>query len=295
MKKTVLLTGGSGFLGSHIAEALSAAGYRVRIFDMVKTPYLSGDQEMIIGDITDLDAVVEAAEGCYYIYHLAGIADIEYAKSHPIDTQRINIGGTLNILEAARINKIKRLVFSSTVYVYSDRGSFYRVSKQACENFIETYQSVYNVPFTILRYGSLYGRRAGDTNGIYKLIKSAMETGEIIYYGDENAMREYIHIHDAAKLSVDILDDRYENQHIILTGNERMKVVDVMRMIAEMLPNKPKLHFGEEVMAGHYVMTPYTYNPSIGRKLVSENHIDLGQGLLDCIAEMHESEEVGAA
>lgn len=294
MASKVLITGGSGFLGSHIAEALSASGYKVRIFDLEKTPYLSGDQEMVIGDITDLDSVLDAAKDCDYIYHLAGIADIEYAKANPIDTQRINVGGTLNILEAARINKIKRLVFSSTVYVYSDRGSFYRVSKQACENYIETYQSVHDVPFTILRYGSLYGRRAGGTNGIYKLIKSAMDTGQIIYYGDENAMREYIHISDAAKLSVEILDKEYENKHVILTGNERMKVVDIMRMIAEMLPNKPKLQFGEEIMAGHYVMTPYTYNPRIGQKLISAHHIDLGQGLLDCIAEMHEKEEINA-
>ncbi len=288
-RSTVLVTGGSGFLGSHVADALSAAGYRVRIFDVSQSQYLSGDQEMIIGDITDLDCVIDAAKGCDYIYHLAGIADIEYSKEHPIDTQRINIGGTLNVLEAARVNKVKRFVFSSTVYVYSDRGSFYRVSKQACENYIETYQSVYGLPFTILRYGSLYGRRAGETNGIYRLIKSAIESGQIVYYGDENAMREYIHISDAAKLSVDILGAEYENQHVILTGNERMKVVDIMRMIAEMLPNKPKLQFGEEVMAGHYVMTPYTYNPKIGQKLISAHHVDLGQGLLDCIAEMHEN------
>ncbi len=289
MKERVLLTGGSGFLGSHVAEALSAAGYGVRVFDCVKTQYLSGDQEMVIGDITDLDAVVNAAKDCDYIYHLAGIADIEHAKKHPVDVQRINIGGTVNALEAARINKVKRFVFASTVYVYSERGSFYRASKQACENYIETYQLVHNLPFTILRYGSLYGRRAGETNGIYKLIKSAIDTGQIIYYGDKSAMREYIHISDAAKLSVEILGNEYKNQHVILTGNERMKVIDIMRMIAEILPNKPKLHFGEEIMAGHYVMTPYTYNPRIGKKLTSPHHIDLGQGLLDCIAEIHEN------
>ena len=287
-KGTVLLTGGSGFLGSYTANALTEAGFKVRIFDCEPSEFLTADQEMIVGDITDLDNVVEAAKDCDYIYHLAGIADIEEAKERPIDTGRINIVGTINALEAARINNIKRFVFASTVYVYSDRGSFYRVSKQACENYIETYKMVHDIPFTILRYGSLYGRRAGPTNGIYKLIKSAIDTGEIIYYGDENAMREYIHISDAARLSVEILDEQYENTHVILTGNERMKIVDIMRMIAEMLPNKPKLKFGEEVMAGHYVMTPYTYNPKLGQKLVGNNHIDLGQGLLDCIAELYE-------
>ena len=289
--KTVLLTGGSGFLGGYVANALSESGYRVRIFDKEETDLLTADQEMVVGDITDTKAVIDAAQGCDYIYHLAGIADIEEAKARPVEVGRVNIGGTINALEAARVHGIKRFVFASTVYVYSDRGGFYRVSKQACENYIETYKMTHNVPFTILRYGSLYGRRAGPTNGIYKLIKSAQESGHIVYYGDENAMREYIHIADAAKLSVDILDEKYANTHLMLTGNERMKVVDVMRMIAEMMPNKPKLSFGEEVMSGHYVMTPYTYNPKLGKKLVSSDHIEMGQGILDCIDEMYEQEQ----
>ncbi len=292
--KTALLTGGSGFLGSYVADALSEAGYAVRIFDRVPSNYLTSDQEMIVGDVTDTQAVIDAAQGCDYIYHLAGIADIEEAKERPVDTGLVNIGGTINALEAARVHDVERFVFASTVYVYSDRGGFYRVSKQACENYIETYKMLHNIPFTILRYGSLYGRRAGSTNGIYKLIKSAIDTGKIVYYGDENAMREYIHIADAAKLSVDILDKQYENTHVVLTGNERMKVIDVMRMIAEMLPNKPKLSFGEEAMAGHYVMTPYTYNPKLGKKLVSSDHIELGQGILDCIAEIYEQEQQDA-
>lgn len=287
-KGTVLLTGGSGFLGGYTAKALRETGYKVRIFDHIASPFLLENQEMIIGDITDLDSVVNAAKGCDYLYHLAGIADIEEAKSRPLDTGKVNIQGTLNALEAARINGVKRFVFASTVYVYSDRGSFYRVSKQACENYIETYQAVHDLPFTILRYGSLYGRGAGVTNGIYRLIKSAVETGEITYDGDENAMREYIHISDAAKLSVEILDEKYVNSHMILTGNERMKIIDIMCMIAEMMPNKPRVKFSDKVLSGHYVMTPYAYNPKLGQKVTKNDHIDLGQGLLDCISEMYE-------
>lgn len=287
-KGTVLVTGGSGFLGGYTAAALHDAGYSVRVFDATETKCPVNVESMIHGDITDQDAVIKAAEGCDYIYHLAGIADIEEARGRPVDTARVNVLGTLNALEAARINKVKRFIFASTVYVYSDRGSFYRVSKQACENYIETYEDVHDVPYTILRYGSLYGRRAGPTNGIHRLIKTALETGEIVYNGDENAMREYIHIADAAKLSVEVLDEKYKNRHMMLTGNERMRVTDIMRMIAEMLPNKPELKIGEKTLAGHYVMTPYSYSPKLGQKLVSNDHIELGQGLLDCIAEMSE-------
>lgn len=287
-KGTVLVLGGSGFLGSHTADALSDAGYAVRIFDREPSAFLRPDQKMIVGDMMDDAALKNAITGCDYVYHLAGIADIETAKGAPLDTANINIMGTLKALEAARLAGVKRFVFSSTVYVYSSSGAFYRASKQACENFIETYKEVYGLDYTILRYGSLYGRRAGPTNGIFKLITSALESGEIVYKGDPDAMREYIHVEDAAALSVQILAPEYANRHLILTGAERMRVADLMRMLAEMMPNKPAFRFGDKELVAHYTMTPYTYNPKVGHKLVRTDHIDLGQGILDCIAEVHE-------
>jgi UDP-glucose 4-epimerase len=291
MGKKVLVTGASGFLGSHTANALSRAGYEVVLFDLASSPYKLPEQTEIIGDIQDTQALQKAAKDCTYLYHFAGIADIEETKSKPYETCQSNILGTINALEAAKDAGAERFVFASTVYVYSNSGGFYRVSKQACENFIEQYQEQYNLPYTILRYGSLYGRRAGETNGIFKLIKSALENDVITYNGDPESMREYIHVADAAKLSVDILNEKYENKHVVLTGNERMRVADLMRMIAEMLPGNPALKFGEKSLESHYVMTPYNYSPKLGIKLVGTEHIDLGQGLLDCIAEFHEQEE----
>lgn len=290
-KGRALVTGGGGFVGSHTADALSAAGYDVRIFDRDVSPYLAAGQEMVTGDITDPAAVRKAAEGCDILYHFAAIADIEEAKKRPVDTWRVNIGGTLNALEAAREAGVKRFVFASTIYVYSDQGSFYRVSKQACENYVETYAKVFGLPFTILRYGSLYGRRAGPDNGIARLIASGLDEGRIVYHGHPDALREYIHVTDAARLSVDILADEFENRHIILTGNERMKIGDVMRMISEMMPGRPTAEFGDVTLAAHYAVTPHKYNPTIGHKLVRNDHIDLGQGILDCIAEQCEMRE----
>lgn len=292
-KGTVLVLGGGGFLGSHTADALSDAGYKVRIFDRAASPYLRPDQEMVVGDIADLEALKKAASGCEAIYHFAGIADIEEAGRDAIQTVQVNIIGTLNVLEAARAAQVKRFVFASTVYVYSSSGGFYRISKQACENLIEEYQKLYGLSYTILRYGSLYGRRAGSTNGIYNLICKAMQNGEIVYNGDPDAMREYIHVNDAATLSVAILDRKYENSHLVLTGPERMRVADLMRMIAEMMPNKPAFRFGDKELVAHYTMTPYTYNPRVGHKLVSSHHIDLGQGILDCIAEIYDQADGG--
>jgi UDP-glucose 4-epimerase len=288
MRETILVLGGSGFLGSHVADALTEAGYKARIFDRRASPYLSGDQEMVIGDLLDADAVRRAAEGCACVYNFAGIADIDDAQARPIDTAQANIIGNIHALEAARAVGARRFVLASTVYVYSEAGSFYRVSKQAAERFVESYQERYGLPFSIVRYGSLYGRRANERNGIYRLLRQALQKQRIEYEGSEDAMREYIHVTDAAKLSVQILDEAYANRHMILTGQERMAVKNLLRMISEMLPDGVEVRYGNSHNAGHYVMTPYAFHPKVGHKLVANDYVDLGQGLLDCLAAMHE-------
>ncbi|MBI3899039.1 MAG: NAD(P)-dependent oxidoreductase [Gammaproteobacteria bacterium] len=286
--KTVVVFGGSGFLGSHVADALSDAGYRVRIYDRTASPYLRKDQEMHVGDIMDRDAVVRAAQDCAYVYNFAGIADIDEARDRPLDTANANIIGNLHALEAARLTNAKRFVFASSVYVYSESGSFYRASKQSAERFVEAYNDRYGLAFSILRYGSLYGRRADRRNGIYRLLKQALEQHTITYHGSPEAMREYIHVRDAARLSVQILADEYANRHLVLTGQERMPVKNLMQMISEMIPKGVKLTFSGEHDAAHYVMTPYAFHPKVGHKLVANDYVDLGQGLLDCLAELHE-------
>jgi UDP-glucose 4-epimerase len=285
---TVIVFGGSGFLGSHVADALSDANYRVKIFDIRPSPYLQKRQEMIVGSVLDLDAVEKASCGCRYVYNFSGIADIDEAIARPLDTVAINVLGNTHAMEAARRNGAERFIYASTVYVYSEAGSFYRASKQASERFVEVYREQYGLNYTILRYGSLYGRRADERNGIYGLLKQAVEKKTIYYEGSGEALREYIHVTDAAKLSVQILAEEYINRHMVLTGHERLQVQNVMRMIAEMIPGGAQLQFGDSHIRGHYVMTPYAFHPKVGHKLVSNDYVDLGQGLLDCLAEIHE-------
>lgn len=285
----VVVYGGSGFLGSHVADALSDAGCNVRIFDCQVSPYLRSDQSMCLGDLMDLDAVVKAAEGCQYIYNFAGLADIDEAKNKPIDTVSLNVLGNIHALEAARLVNARRFIYASTVYVYSNAGSFYRASKQSAERFIEVYNERYGLNYTILRYGSLYGRRADKRNGLYRIVRQALVNKKIIYEGSPNSLREYIHVQDAARLTAHILKPEYANRHIIITGQERMAVKDVIKMIVEMLPNiETKTEFLNSSLDGHYEMTPYSFNPKVGNKLVSNDYVDIGQGLLDCIAELYE-------
>ncbi|MCC2680518.1 MAG: NAD-dependent epimerase/dehydratase [Nitrosospira multiformis] len=284
-----IVYGASGFLGSHVADALSDSGYRVRLFDRSPSRYQRADQEMILGDIMDLEQVKEAAHGADVVYNFAAIADIDEAQEKPIATATINVLGNMHTLEAARLAGARRFVFASTIYVYSESGSFYRASKQAAERFIETYHERYGLEYSILRYGSLYGRRADARNGIYRMLYEALERHSITYHGSGEAIREYIHVEDAARMSVQVLAPEFANRHLILTGQERLHIKDVMTMISEIMPWKVDLRFDEARAGHHYEVTPYAYQPRIGRKLVLNEHVDLGQGLLDCLQDIHQS------
>ncbi len=224
----VIVFGGSGFLGSHVSDSLSALGHEVVIFDVVKSNYLRSDQVMVIGNILDRNAVRDLIKGADYVYHFAAIADIGEARNNPVESANFNIIGTINILDACREFSIKRFVYSSTIYVYSDHGSFYRSSKQACELFIENYHKEYNVDFTILRYGSLYGKRANNFNFIKNSIRQALLEGKIVRNGDGEEIRDYVNILDAARSSVDALDQEYRNSFLMITGPQTMKVKELI-------------------------------------------------------------------
>jgi len=285
----IIVFGGSGFLGSHVADALTFAGHDVVIFDIRESPYLLPEQTMLVGDILDAESVEKAVRGCDAVYNFAGIADIDECVSRPIDTVKYNILGNVIVLEAARKANVQRFVFASSVYVYSEAGSMYRSSKQACELYIENYWHLHGLSYTILRYGSLYGERGDERNSIYRLIKQALSTGKILYHGDGEETREYIHVKDAAVLSVEALKPAFKNQHVILTGNTSMKYRDLLEMVKEMLGNKVEIIYQPKKSETHYKITPYSFNPKLGRKLINNPHIDMGQGLLNCITEVYET------
>jgi len=279
----VCVVGGSGFLGSHVADKLSDAGHQVRIFDRVRSPWLREDQTLMLGDLADFDSLREAVYGCDAVYNFAAIADLNDALRKPVETVRLNILGNVELLEACRYENVKRFLYASTVYVYSRDGGFYRCSKQSAEHYVEEYQRTYGLDYTILRYGSLYGPRADATNGLYRIVKSAFETGVLRYDGSAEAMREYIHVEDAALASVAVLADEFSNQSVVLTGPDAMRVSDLLHMLAEILDYKVDVKMESSTKRGHYVRTPYAYQPKLGRKFVMPMHVDLGQGLLQLI------------
>lgn len=142
-----------------------------------------------------------------------------------------------------------------------------------------------------MRYGSLYGPRADENNGIKRMLASALKDGHIYYGGSGEEIREYIHVKDAASLSARILAPEYENKHIVLTGHDAYKIKDIISVIEEILGKNIDVEFYNESAELHYIVTPYTYKPKGNYKLVNDLYHDIGQGLIECLDEIEEEEE----
>lgn len=288
MSEKVVVIGGSGFLGSHVADCLSDSGYRVTIFDSIQSKWLRKDQKMVLGEISDEKKLKQSLTGAKYVYHLAGVADIGQAQSSPVHTIEQNIVGSAKVIEASIEANVERFVFASTIYVYSNQGSFYRVSKQAIEALIEAYKEKYNFEYTILRYGSLYGPRAQDWNGIKKFINRALTDNHFIHAGTGEEKREYIHVKDAARLSVNALKRKYANRSLILTGVQSLTSKELLTIINEILGGKLNIEYKpEERDSVHYSITPYRFTPKMANKMIPEEFIDIGQGILEMIEEVY--------
>ena len=290
MAKKVLVVGGSGFLGSHVADELTEKGYEVTIFDQKKSTWINDNQKFIESDLLDREHVIKSLEGFNFVIHFAGIADIGESKEKPLETIETNIIGTANLLEGCRKNKIEKFIFASSVYVFSKYGSFYGKSKQACELLIEEYQNEFNLDYIHVRYGSLYGPRAQEWNGLKKYISEIIKSKQIDFSGNGEEKREYIHVKDAAIMTASLLESDEKNIAVNITGHQVISTLDLFKLIFEVLQLEEKINLSKESnVVSHYKISPYSFQPKESKKLVPKKFIDIGQGVLEIIHEIEDS------
>ena len=282
----IVVLGGGGFLGSHVADALSRKGHKVTIFDKKKSKWLKPGQKMCIGDILNPKNLENAIKGADIVFHFAGLANLDQALKEPINTVKANILGTVLVLEFCRKHNIKRFVHASTIYVNSVDGGFYRSSKRAAEDYIEEYNKIHNLNYTILRFGSLYGQRSDDTNGVRIIVKNAIVNGEMSYIGSKKTVRNYIHILDAARACVDTLKKKYENKHVIITGKKGIKITIFLKNLSKILNISKKIKFQNKKIVGHYDITPFTYKFKRGQIFKHKSNLDIYDGILQLINEI---------
>jgi len=277
-----LVTGGSGFLGSHVADELTKKGYKVIIFDLKKSKWINLNQKMIVGNLLNYNHVNKVLKKVDYVFHFAGLSDLNKALNKPMETIKFNILATANLLKLSSRNKIKRIIFASSIYANSSQGGFYRCSKRAAEDYIEEFQKRFGIDFSILRYGSLYGNRSKGTGGINEVIYNAIKKNEINYVGSAKTEREYIHVKDAAKATVETLRPKFKNKHIIISGKKKIKVYKFLKILSKEL-NIKKIHFTNKKKLGHYITNPNTFKVKKGKKFFYKNGTSLEKGLKEMI------------
>lgn len=279
----ILIFGGSGFLGQNLALKLSQK-HKVTIFDKKKLKIFSKKNiEFIKGNILDFKKVLKVSKNKDIIYNFAGISDIGEAMNNPILTTKVNILGSIYTLEAALKCKVKRYIFASSIYVLSRQGGFYKTSKKSIESFIEEYNKKNKLKYTILRFGSVYGNESDPRNGIKKILRSALNDKKIVYGGTSRAKRRFLHVRDAVNASIVMLEKKYENKRVLITGNRIIKIQNLIKKIQKILKIKKKVFFKRKPMMGHYDTNPFNDKPKKQIIYMVKPSISLSQGIINII------------
>ena len=286
--KKVVVVGGSGFIGSHVADHLSEVGYEVTIYDKNSSRWIRPDQKMIVGDVLETEKLNQciADTGADVVYNFAALSDLNKAMHEPLSCAKINILGTVQALNLCRKYKIKRFIQASSIYATSSQGSFYSCSKRAAEDYLVEFHKSHKLNYTILRFGSVYGFRSDKNNGIKKILDKAISQRKIIYSGNKKAVRKYINVLDAAKGCVEILKSRYENKCIILTGHKSFKINEVLKFLANTLNIDSKIIFKNEKNSQHYIKKLNPYLMKRGKKFKFTKMIDFKKGINFLIKEL---------
>ena len=276
--KKILILGSSGFLGSHLVKFLLKNNEVVQ-FDMNPPPQKIAGSEFIKGSILDKTLVTSAMKDVDIVYHFAAMTDIDIVNENPAQAIEVNIAGTSNVLEACVQEKIERFIFSSSVYVYSEFGGVYKSTKQACELLIEDYNEMHDLAYTILQLGSVYGPGAKQTNLISRLINEALSLKEIHHYGTGEEVRQYIYVEDVVQAAATSIDNNYKNKKIILLGNERITISELMDKIIFHTDSNIQKVFHDDQYGIHYKLSPFHTNPDGAVSLKIEIPVLLNSGL----------------
>jgi|TARA_B110000908_G_C10182698_1_gene416477 UDP-glucose 4-epimerase len=283
MSKRIIIFGGAGFIGRAVALNLLSNGFEdIIIFDN-KDPKISGIK-FIKGDILCQEDFL-TIPACDIVLNYAAIANLDDSLSKIDIVLDVNIQGVINTLKYAAKNNIDRYIFASSMYVFGENGNFYGATKKCGEILVEEFALSYGFDFTHIRYGSLYGPGAQDWNSIKKYIHEIKTNKKISFWGSGDEKREYIHIDDAADLTVKTFDKSYANIAVTLTGQEQISSKQMLELVFEILDIEPDIEFRNEVDGYHYKLTPYKFLPMRSYKMNPGMSIDLSQGIVDVLNE----------
>jgi nucleoside-diphosphate-sugar epimerase len=265
-----LVTGGAGFIGSNIVEELLKRKENVRILDNFSTgkrenlKEFEKDIELIEGDVRSYHIVQEAVKGVDVILHQAALPSVPRSIKDPITTNEVNIGGTLNLLEASVREGIKRFVFASSSSIYGDDPELpkhekmtpnplspYAVSKLAGENYCKVFSSLYDIETVCLRYFNVFGPRQ-DPNSQYSavipiFIKAILKNESPVIYGDGEQSRDFTYVTNVVEANILGAIKKIKNKNIIVNCacNERITLNFLLEAINKLVNKNIKPIYNE--------------------------------------------------
>lgn len=211
----VLVTGGAGFIGSHVVDKLALAGHEPVLYDVRPSPFdhPCGPPATRLGSVLDVEALTAAMEGCDAVMHLAAAADVGEVERAPVAAEELNARGTLAVLEAARRAGVERMIYASTIWVYSDveadevdeetplapPAHLYTATKLAGELYCRSYAELYGLEYTILRFGIPYGPRARPAAVVPTFVGRALAGEPLTIAGSGEQTRRFVYVEDLAE------------------------------------------------------------------------------------------------
>ncbi len=250
----VLVTGGAGFIGSHVVDKLIAAGHEPRILDVRPSPH-HPDVDTVIGDMCVLEDMLRAADGCDAIAHLAAAADVGEVQQDPLGSEHLNARGTAAVLEAARRLEVGRVVYASTIWVYSDveashvdedtalapPAHLYTATKLAGELYCRSYRELYRVESTVLRFGIPYGPRARPAAVIPIFVRKALAGESLTLAGGGLQTRRFVYVEDLADGVVAGLAPQAADRTYNLVGDEEVTIREIAERVREEIGDSVEL------------------------------------------------------
>lgn len=257
----IIVTGGAGFIGSNLIEALIQGGHTVICIDNLSTgnkANIHQRAEFKKIDIRDFGALKQAMKGVDYVFHLAALPRIQRSIKNPLETNEVNVQGILNVLEAARVNKVKRVIFTSSSSVYGDQKSFpltedmtpqplspYALQKYIGEKYCQVYTDLYGLETLSLRLFSVYGPGQNGQDEFATVIGRFLYLNKLgkplIIYGDGEKTRDFTYIDDVVDALVKAMEIKLPRQRVInICAGKAYSINQIAKLIDGKVVHKEK-------------------------------------------------------
>jgi UDP-glucose 4-epimerase len=262
----ILITGGAGFIGSHLCDALLDKGYAVRIVDDLSTGKRANLRldhpklELLEGDVADAALVARAASGCRAVVHLAAVASVQASVDDPVKTHQSNFIGTLNVCEAMRLNGVRRVLFASSAAVYGNNGEGqsivedtpkapltpYAVDKLASEQYLDFYRRQHGLEPVVFRFFNIFGPRQDPSSpysGVISIFSERATQGKpITVFGDGEQTRDFLYVGDLVQVMVQALEQEQVAVNIGL--NQATSLNQLLAALKQVVGSLPEVSYG---------------------------------------------------